>query len=147
MLVVITVTSLQAASAGFLLGLLFNSKDGGNMFLRNVGLSPNYEALQPRRPYHGAVTLTTTAYFRVAILFTGMLVVITVTSLQAGSAGFLLGLLFNAEDGGDMFLRNVGLSPNYKALQPRRPYFSLSESIFIIFFTSMYRVIVPPNNF
>jgi hypothetical protein len=27
--------------------------------------------------------------------------------------GFLLGLLFDHEDGGDMFLRNVGYSKNY----------------------------------
>jgi hypothetical protein len=41
-------------------------------------------------------------------------------------AGFLLGLLFNPEDGYDdedeidIFLQNVGISPNYMALQPRR---------------------------
>jgi hypothetical protein len=34
-------------------------------------------------------------------------------------AGFLLGLLFDPEYGGDTFLRNVGFSHNYKALQPR----------------------------
>jgi hypothetical protein len=39
-------------------------------------------------------------------------------------AGFLLGL-FDPEDGGDMFLRNVGrLSTDYTALSPRRQYFS-----------------------
>jgi hypothetical protein len=36
---------LSLASSGF------NSEDGGNQFLRNVGLSPNYMVLQPRRPY------------------------------------------------------------------------------------------------
>jgi hypothetical protein len=36
------------------------------------------------------------------------------------SAGFLLRLLFNAEDSDDMLLRNVGLSPNYTASEPRR---------------------------
>jgi hypothetical protein len=41
--------------------------------------------------------------------------------LSPASAGYLLGLLFDPEDVGDIFLRNVGLSPNYKALQPRRP--------------------------
>jgi hypothetical protein len=40
--------------------------------------------------------------------------------------GFLCGLLFDLEDGGEMFLRNVGLSPNYAASQPKTPY-SLSE--------------------
>jgi hypothetical protein len=36
-------------------------------------------------------------------------------------AGFLLVLLFNPEDGGEMFFRNVVLlSKNYMALYPRR---------------------------
>jgi hypothetical protein len=35
-------------------------------------------------------------------------------------------LLFDTEDGGDMFLRNVGLSPDYTALQPRRSELTLS---------------------
>jgi hypothetical protein len=39
-------------------------------------------------------------------------------SLLPASAGFLLSLLFDSEDGSDMFLRNVGLSPDYTALQP-----------------------------
>jgi hypothetical protein len=38
-------------------------------------------------------------------------------------AGFLLGLLFNPEDGGYVF-RNVGLFQNYTALLLRRPYSS-----------------------
>jgi hypothetical protein len=33
---------LPPASAGFLLGILFESEDGGNMFLQNLGLSVNY---------------------------------------------------------------------------------------------------------
>jgi hypothetical protein len=38
-------------------------------------------------------------------------------------AGFLLDLFFDLEDGGDMFLRNVGLlSRDYTALYPRRQY-------------------------
>jgi hypothetical protein len=43
--------SLPPVSAGFLLGLLFDLEDGGKMFMRNVGFSPNYGAMQPRRPY------------------------------------------------------------------------------------------------
>jgi hypothetical protein len=40
-------------------------------------------------------------------------------------AGFLLGLFFDSEDGGDIFLRNVGwLSADYTALYPRRQYSS-----------------------
>jgi hypothetical protein len=35
--------------------------------------------------------------------------------------GFLLGLLLNPEDGGDIFLQNVGcLSTDYTALYPKR---------------------------
>jgi hypothetical protein len=37
-------------------------------------------------------------------------------SLPPGSAGFLPCLLFNPEDRGDIFIRNVGLSPNYAAV-------------------------------
>jgi hypothetical protein len=45
-------------------------------------------------------------------------------SLSPASAGFLLGILFNPEDEDDVFLRNVGLSPNYNILQLRRQYSS-----------------------
>jgi hypothetical protein len=37
------------------------------------------------------------------------------------SIGFLLGLLFDPEDGGDMFARNVRLPRKYMALELRRP--------------------------
>jgi hypothetical protein len=37
--------------------------------------------------------------------------------LVAASAGFLLNLLFNSEDGSDTFLQNMTFSPNYTALQ------------------------------
>jgi hypothetical protein len=32
-----------------------------------------------------------------------------------GKLGFLVGLLFEPQDGSDMFLQNIGLSPNYSA--------------------------------
>jgi hypothetical protein len=36
------------------------------------------------------------------------------------STGFLFGLLFGLEYGSDIFLRNVGVSPNYTVIQPSR---------------------------
>jgi hypothetical protein len=39
---------------------------------------------------------------------------------KLASAGFLPGLHFDPEDGGDMFLLNIRLSPNYTAQQPTR---------------------------
>jgi hypothetical protein len=38
------------------------------------------------------------------------------------SAGFLLSLLVDPEDGGDIFFRNIGLFLNYTALQLGRPH-------------------------
>jgi hypothetical protein len=44
--------------------------------------------------------------------------------------GFLLGLFFDSENGGDMFLRNIGwLSAGYMALYPRRWYSSYNYLI------------------
>jgi hypothetical protein len=51
--------SLLPASAGFLLSLIFDPKDGGEIFLLNVRLSPNYMALHPRRPYSSVTTMRT----------------------------------------------------------------------------------------
>jgi hypothetical protein len=46
-------------------------------------------------------------------------------------AGFLLGLSFDPEDGGDMFLCNIGLfSTDYTALYPRNRLFITIVSIF-----------------
>jgi hypothetical protein len=42
------------------------------------------------------------------------------THCLLASSGFLCGLLFNPEDGGYMYLRNVRVSQNYTMLQPRR---------------------------
>jgi hypothetical protein len=44
-------------------------------------------------------------------------------SYRALLAGFLPGIFFGPEDGGDIFLRNVDLpSTDYRALSPRRQY-------------------------
>jgi hypothetical protein len=40
----------------------------------------------------------------------------------AASAGLIFGLEFDPEDGGDTFLRNVGITPNYAALQHKSLY-------------------------
>lgn len=39
-------------------------------------------------------------------------------SLPSASAAFSLDLLFDPENRDDMFLRNVGLYPNYMSLRP-----------------------------
>jgi hypothetical protein len=43
-----------------------------------------------------------------------------VLSLLPASVGFMLEFLFDLENEGDTFLRNVGLSPIYTSLQLRR---------------------------
>jgi hypothetical protein len=48
-------------------------------------------------------------------------------------ASFLPGLLFDLEEGGDTFLRNVdGLIPYHEALQPRRSYSSKWKKYLVI---------------
>jgi hypothetical protein len=47
---------------------------------------------------------------------------------EAGDKLFLLDLLFEFEDGGNMFVRNVRLNLTYAALQTSRPYSSKSQS-------------------
>jgi hypothetical protein len=42
-------------------------------------------------------------------------------NFQFASPSFLLCLFVDSEDGSDIFSRNIGLSPNYTALQPGRP--------------------------
>jgi hypothetical protein len=39
-------------------------------------------------------------------------------------AGGKLSSLFFPEDGSHMFLRSIGILPDYMTLQPRKPYFS-----------------------
>jgi hypothetical protein len=42
--------------------------------------------------------------------------------LSPACAGFFPDVLVDPEYGGDEFVRNVGLSPNYTVFQPRKPY-------------------------
>jgi hypothetical protein len=44
--------------------------------------------------------------------------------LPPASAAFLLSLLIDLEDGGDIFRRTVRTTPNYTALKPTKPHFS-----------------------
>jgi hypothetical protein len=52
---------LFPVSAGFLLALMFDPENGGNMFLRNVDLFPNYTVLQSRGPLLFIVTAVETS--------------------------------------------------------------------------------------
>jgi hypothetical protein len=51
-------------------------------------------------------------------------------NLLSASDGILRGLFFDSEDGGDIFLRNVGFSSSYTASQTPRPH-SLNESFLL----------------
>jgi hypothetical protein len=53
-------------------------------------------------------------------------------SLHPISVGFLLGSVFDPEDEGNIFLRNVGLSQNDTTLQSRRQCSSYSI-IYVVF--------------
>jgi hypothetical protein len=59
----------------------------------------------------------------------------------ASWAGILLYLLFNPEDGGDMFLQNIGLSLDFNALQRRRLYFPINCYMLTIFYKYMLTIL------
>jgi hypothetical protein len=62
-------------------------------------------------------------------------------------AGFSLNLLFDPEDGGDMFLRNISwLSTDHTGLYPRRWYSSTSIIIpsFVRFYYTLYVFLISP---
>jgi hypothetical protein len=48
----------------------------------------------------------------------GAISVQRITSLLPASAGLLLGILLDPEDGSDMLLQNIKLFPSYMTLQP-----------------------------
>jgi hypothetical protein len=50
--------------------------------------------------------------------------------LLPASPGLLLGLPFDPEVGGDLLLRNVGLTPYYTVLQPNYTYENLKFIVF-----------------
>jgi hypothetical protein len=64
--------------------------------------------------FAAVITLASTGVW-VVMLFSGI-----------ASVCFMLRLLFDSEDGGGVFFRSVGLSPNYKVLKPTGPYSSNS---------------------
>jgi hypothetical protein len=81
---------LLPASGGFLFGLLFKPKDGGDMFLQNVGLSPDCTALQNKRSYSSpykqiiVVFVVATAFFFFVIIITTVFVkVVTVIIISS----------------------------------------------------------------
>jgi hypothetical protein len=89
----------------FFHGLVFDSEDGDTTSSCKIGgLLSDYTASCPRRQYspehqiqHNVVRFKRKK---------------RKPSLPPASAGFLLGLIFDAEDGSDIFLRNIGISPN-----------------------------------
>jgi hypothetical protein len=52
----------------------------------------------------------------------------------------LLGLIFDPDDGGDIFLRNVAPSPNCMALEPNSKYISTQRDIGIVAAVLKYHV-------
>jgi hypothetical protein len=54
---------------------------------------------------------------------------VTLCSSETASGGFLLGLLFDPEDGSYMLLRNVRLSPKYTAPKPTGPQITYSVEL------------------
>jgi hypothetical protein len=61
--------SLVPAYTDFVLGLLFDPKNGGDMFLKNVRLSPNCVVLQPRRLLFLVTTMRTSDPAHIILCF------------------------------------------------------------------------------
>jgi hypothetical protein len=62
---------MSPASVGFLHGLLFHPEDRGDMFLRNVGLSPNYNPEEGTLHSDRRENLTIKSFMYFLIWFTG----------------------------------------------------------------------------
>jgi hypothetical protein len=101
---------LACSTNGFLLGLLLYPEDGGDILLRNIGLSANYAALPvlSRRwrrytpPKHRAVC----ELHSVACSIMKMEAIYS--SETSGCLRTTQRRLFYHEDGGDILLRNIG---------------------------------------
>jgi hypothetical protein len=85
--------------------LVFYSEDGGSMFLWNLGTDLLEDVI---------------FIVKYNIQRTSKLNVLIETACYLLHDGFLLGLFFEPEGGGDMLLQNVSwLSTDYTALHPR----------------------------
>jgi hypothetical protein len=70
------------------------------------------------KPYHSAVRLAWIGICNISL--ETFLQKSSKLTFPTASAVFLLGSFFGPEDGGELFLRNLGLPPNYTALQSWR---------------------------
>jgi hypothetical protein len=62
-------------------------------------------------------------------------------SLPPASAGLLLGLIFDPEYGGDMFLWNVGISLKYRLYNPKTVLFKENAFYSIIIYVSLVEIL------
>jgi hypothetical protein len=107
----------------------FTPADGGDVFLRNVAVITS-NSLHVYGLFNDAFGIQdcTERDGRMVHALEGVVAYFNVLSRHPSAGAqlatlfflFLLDLRFNREDGSDIFLRNIGLSRNYPALQIRR---------------------------